>query len=325
MLLNFAMVISGISLLVWSADRFTDGAAAIARNLGISPLIVGLTVVAMGSSAPEIIVSLNAAAAGTPGLAIGNAIGSNVANVGMVLGIAAIVTPLHVQSATLKREIPILFGVMVLAFALMIDHELSIADGLILLSSLVGYLVWLTFSALRARHKKDLMLEEIIEELPEQMATWKATLWVIAGLLLLQISSKLLVTGAVSIAHNIGVSDFVIGVTIVAVGTSLPELAASVTSVLKGEHELAIGNVIGSNIFNLLAVLGVPTLITLVDVDQKVLVIDYAFMVGLTVAVCFMAWGQKGKPGEITRFEGGLLLAFFIGYQAYQFISVSNH
>ncbi len=325
MLLNFAMVISGISLLVWSADRFTDGSAAIARNFGISPLIIGLTIVAMGSSAPEVVVSFNAALKDKAGLAIGNAIGSNIANVGLVLGIAAIVTPLHVQSATLKREIPVLFGVMLLAFFLMLDQEMTYFDGLILLFSLVVYLVWLTVSAIKGRNKNDLMLEEIIDELPEKMATWKASLWVIVGLLLLQISSNLLVKGATGIAASMGVSDFLIGVTIVAVGTSLPELAASITGVLKGEHELAIGNVIGSNIFNLLAVLGVPAIISTVSVEQQILVIDYAFMFGLTIAVCFMAWGHKNTPGKITRLEGSILLALFIGYQAYQFIVASHH
>lgn len=324
MLLYFAMVISGISLLVWSADRFTDGAAAIARNFGISPLIVGLTIVAMGSSAPEIVVSLNAALDDRPGLAIGNAIGSNIANVGMVLGIAALVVPLKVQSNMLKREIPVLFGVMILAFVVMLDQNLNYYDGLILLISLFSYIIWLTRAAIRNRNKDDLMLEELIEELPDKMPNWKAILWVIVGLILLQLSSRLLVSGAYNIALEFGVSEFLIGVTIVAVGTSLPELAASITGVLKGEHELAIGNVIGSNIFNLLAVLGVPALITLVEVKYEILMIDYAFMFGLIVAVCFMSWGRKGKPGEINRLEGGILLACFIGYQFYQFINATH-
>ncbi|MGX5202625.1 calcium/sodium antiporter [Aliikangiella sp. IMCC44632] len=323
-LLYFAMIISGISLLVWSADRFTDGAAAIARNYGISPLIVGLTIVAMGSSAPEVVVSLNAALNDAPGLAVGNAIGSNIANVGMVLGIAALVVPLKVRSEMLKREIPVLFGVMVLAFVLMIDGGLSFVDGIILLGSLFTYLAWLSRSALKNRNKEDLMLNELIEELPEQMPNWRAFMWVVIGLVLLNVSSKLLVTGATAIAHQFGVSDFLIGVTIVAVGTSLPELAASVTGVLKGEHELAIGNVIGSNIFNLLAVLGVPSLITWVGVSQEILFIDYALMVALVVAVCVMAWGRNGKPGEINRIEGAILLILFCAYQAYQFISASQ-
>jgi len=314
------MVICGISLLVWSADRFTDGAAAIARNLGISPLIVGLTIVAMGSSAPEVIVAINSALNGNPGLAMGNAIGSNIANIAMVLGVAALVTPLKIQSETLKREIPILFAFMLLAFLLLLDLELSFVDGSILIFALAGYLIWLTKAAAKTRNKPDLMLKEIVEELPDQMPNGKAIFWVILGLILLQISSNLLVLGATNIAHIYHVSDFVIGITIIAVGTSLPELAASVTGVLKGEHELAIGNVIGSNIFNLLAVLGIPGLINGVVIKAEILQLDYAFMFGLTVAVSIMAWGRKGKPGEITRLEGAILLSCFIGYQAYQLI-----
>jgi len=312
------MVICGISLLVWSADRFTDGAAAIARNMGISPLIVGLTIVAMGSSAPEVIVSINSSLKGTPGLAIGNAIGSNIANIAMVLGISALVSPLRVESETLKREIPILFGFMLLTFALLIDLTLSFTDGLILLISLGGYLVWLTKTAARTRSKPDLMLKEIIEELPDQMPTGKAIFWLVVGLILLQMSSNILVLGATNIAHQYHVSDFIIGITIIAVGTSLPELAASVTGVLKGEHELAIGNVIGSNIFNLLAVLGIPGLINGAFLEPEILHLDFALMFGLTVAMSIMAWGRKNSPGEITRLEGGILLTCFIAYQSYQ-------
>lgn len=318
--LDYAMVICGISLLVWSADRFTDGAAAIARNFGISPLIVGLTIVAMGSSAPEVIVSINSALNGTPGLALGNAIGSNIANIAMVLGIAALVTPLKVESATLKREFPVLFIFMLLAFVLLMDLELSFLDGSILLLSLVGYLIWLTQSAIKNRNKPDLMLKEIVEELPDEMPNGKAIFWVVVGLILLQISSNLLVLGATHIARVYNVDDFVIGITIIAVGTSLPELAASVTGVLKGEHELAIGNVIGSNIFNLLAVLGIPGLIGQMRIDPSILQVDYAFMFGLTVAMSYMAWGRNGKPGEITRLEGGILLTCFICYQTYQLV-----
>ena len=325
MLLYFAMVICGISLLVWSADRFTDGAAAIARNFGISPLVVGLTIVAMGSSAPEVVVSINSALNDTPGLALGNAIGSNIANIAMVLGITALVVPLKIQSATLKREIPILFFFMLMVFYMLSDLVLSFWDGIVLISSLVAYLGWLIYIARKSRTEfssgeecNDLMLEEIIDELPDQMPNSKAIFWVILGLLILQVSSRMLVFGATNIAYMFGVSDFIIGITIVAVGTSLPELAASVSGVLKGEHELAIGNVIGSNIFNLLIVLGIPGIITWVAIPVNVLEFDYAIMFGLTVAMSIMAWGSKGKPGEITRLEGSLLLSCFIGYQTYQ-------
>ena len=312
------MVLCGISLLVWSADRFTDGAAAIARNVGVSPLIVGLTIVAMGSSAPEVFVSIKSALNETPELALGNAIGSNIANVAMVLGISALVVPLKIQSETLKREIPILFGFMVLTLFLMIDLELTLFDGIILLTSLAAYLVWLVRTAKSNKAEADLMLKEIVSELPDQMPNGRAIFWVVLGLILLQISSNLLVFGATNIALQFNVSHFVIGITIVAVGTSLPELAASVSGVLKGEHELAIGNVIGSNIFNLLAVLGIPGTIQTVNINPAILKFDYALMFGLTIAMSIMAWGRKGKPGEITRLEGGLLLFCFIGYQTYQ-------
>jgi len=325
MLLYFSMVICGISLLVWSADRFTDGAAAIARNFGISPLVVGLTIVAMGSSAPEVVVSINAAMNDTPKLALGNGIGSNIANITMVLGITALVVPLKIQSATLKREIPILFFFMLLVFYLMSDLVLSYIDGAILISSLACYLGWLIYIATKSRNKNipdneecDLMLSEIIDELPDEMPNIKAIIWVVIGLIILQISSRMLVFGATNIADMYHVSEFIIGITIVAVGTSLPELAASISGVLKGEHELAIGNVIGSNIFNLLIVIGLPGMITHVDIPLSILEFDYALMFGLTVAMSIMAWGSKGKPGEITRLEGAILLSCFIGYQTYQ-------
>lgn len=323
MLLNFAMVILGISLLVWSADRFTGGAAAIARNLGISPLIVGLTIVAMGSSAPEIVVSINAALQETPGLAVGNAIGSNIANIGMVLSISAIIAPLKVQSAMLKRETPVLFAIMFITAGLIIDNQLTTVDGIILLTCLMVYLIWLTFSAISSRNKNDLMLEELVDEIPDKMPNAKALGWLIVGLILLQISSKLLVAGAIAIAKSYGVSDFLIGVTIVAIGTSLPELAASITGVLKGEHELALGNVVGSNIFNLLAVLGAPALIVPITVHDDILLIDYTFMFGLTLGISLMAWEKKGKPGKISRLEGGIILFLFSAYQAYKFIEAT--
>jgi len=243
----------------------------------------------------------------------------------MVLGITALVVPLKIQSATLKREIPILFFFMLMVFYMLSDLVLSFWDGIVLISSLVAYLGWLIYIASKSRIESgsgekcnDLMLEEIIDELPDQMPNSKAIFWVILGLLILQVSSRMLVFGATNIAYMFGVSDFIIGITIVAVGTSLPELAASVSGVLKGEHELAIGNVIGSNIFNLLIVLGIPGIITWVAIPVNVLEFDYAIMFGLTVAMSIMAWGSKGKPGEITRLEGSLLLSCFIGYQTYQ-------
>ena len=312
MYLSLAFIISGIALLVWSADRFTDGASALARNFGISPLIVGLTIVAIGSSAPEIAVSLNAAWSNQPGLAIGNALGSNITNIAFVLGITAIIKPLHVQSSTLRREFPILFMVTLVGAYMLYDSQLTSIEGWVLLGMLVVYVGWLIHAGLSKRIKDDRMLEEIVDELPEGMSNGKAILWLVVGMIVLQLSSRLLVIGAVDTATHLGISDVVIGLTIVAIGTSLPELAASVAGVLKDEHEMAIGNVIGSNIFNLLAVMSLPGIVVGVQgLDDSVFYRDSLTMIGLTVAMAIMAYGFRGKPGHINRWEGVLLFSTF--------------
>ncbi len=326
MLEYLAYLLVGISLLVWSADRFTDGAAAIAQNFGVSRLIVGLTIVAIGSSSPEIFVSLmDSIKSCDPGelncgpkLAIGNAIGSNIANVAMVLGITAIVRPLLVDSSTLRREIPILFGVTIMALVFLWNLKLSHLEGAILLTSLLIYFIWLVRLGLKSRVKDDPMLEEIVEELPDRMGNGKAIFYLVIGLILLVFSSNILIKGASGIALHFGVSETVIGLTIVALGTSLPELAASIAGVLKEEYEIAIGNVIGSNIFNLLAVLGIPALIAAPSIEEKIITFDYPVMLCLTVAMAVMAYGFKG-PGKITRLEGIILLGVFIGYYAVRF------
>ncbi len=326
MLEYLAYLLVGVSLLVWSADRFTDGAAAIARNFGVSRLIVGLTIVAIGSSSPEIFVSImDSIKPCDPGdlhcgpkIAIGNAIGSNIANVAMVLGITALVRPLIVESGTLRREIPILFAVTLMGLIFLWDLKLTHLEGILLLSSLLFYFIWLVRLGLKSRTKDDPMLEEIVEELPDGMSNGKAIFYLVIGLLLLVISSNILIKGASGIALHFGVSETVIGLTIVALGTSLPELAASIAGVLKEEYEIAIGNVIGSNIFNLLAVLGIPALIAAPSIESKVLTLDYPVMFGLTISMAAMAYGFKG-PGKINRLEGTILLAVFIGYYAIRF------
>ncbi len=326
MLEYVAYLIVGISLLVWSADRFTDGAAAIAQNFGVSRLIVGLTIVAIGSSSPEIFVSIMDSIKSCsadkihcgPQIAIGNAIGSNITNVAMVLGITALVRPLLVESGTLKREIPILFAVTTLALIFIWDLKFSRIEGILLLLTLVIYFIWLVRLGIRSRTKDDPMLEEIVEELPETVSNGKAIFFLIIGLILLVVSSNILIKGASGIAAYFNVSETVIGLTIVALGTSLPELAASIAGVLKQEYEIAIGNVIGSNIFNLLAVLGIPAVIAAPMIEDKVLTLDYPVMFGLTISMAAMCYGFRG-PGKITRLEGAILLAVFIGYYAIRF------
>ena len=306
-------IIIGFGLLVWGAERFVHGAAAIAKNLGISPLIIGLTIVGIGTSAPEILISIFAASQGNPALAVGNALGSNITNIALVLGITAIVMPLTVKSETLRREYPIMFLIMLLALVLVMDHHLGQMDGLILISGLFVMLYWMIQQG--RKQKSDPMEQEFDHEIPI-ISNKKAFLWLTIGLILLIVSSRGLVWGSVNIAKAAGISDLVIGLSIVAIGTSLPELAASIMSALKKEHDIAIGNIIGSNMFNLLVVFGIPGLMSPHVIDASILERDFPFMIGLSIALFLMAYGFKGQ-GRINRFEGSLLLG---GYTAYMVI-----
>ena len=315
MLLELLAIAGGFVLLTWSADRFVVGASALAYNLNIPPLIIGLTIVSLGTSAPEILVSGVASLQGNSGLAIGNALGSNITNIALILGITALIMPLNIHSSIVRRELPVLLGVMLLALLLLLNGSLDRLDGIILLSGIPLMLAWMAHIGMKEKASHDPMSEEFADEVPTDMTMAKAGFWTLVGALCLLASSKILVWGAVSIAQAIGVSDLVIGLTIVALGTSLPELAASVMSVLKNEHDIAIGNVIGSNIFNLLAVLGLPGLLSPGPVDAAVLTRDYPVMIGLTVALFIMAYGFRGRPGRLNRIEGALLITAFVGYQ----------
>ena len=305
-------IIVGFGLLVWGAERFVHGAAAIAKNFGVSSLIIGLTVVGIGTSAPEILISIVAASQGNPALAVGNALGSNITNIALVLGITAIVMPLTVKSETLRREYPIMFIVMLVALMLVIDNHLGQIDGLILISGLFVMLFWMIQQG--KKQKRDPLEKEFEQEIPK-ISTKKALLWFVIGLALLIISSRGLVWGSVNIAKAAGISDLVIGLTIVAIGTSLPELAASIVSALKKEHDIAIGNIIGSNMFNMLVVFGIPGLMSPHTLDPAILQRDFPFMIGLSIALFIMAYGFKGE-GRINRYEGSLLLGGYITYMA---------
>ena len=311
MLLAIGALITGIALLVWGADRFVDGAASVAKNLRVPPMVIGLTIVSLGTSLPEMIVAAMAALDGNRDLGIGNVIGSNIANIGLVLGFTALIIPLAVQSMTLRREMPVLMLVTFLAFALLADGVLSQIDGFILVTGLVLMMAWITRIGMKDRH--DPMIEEFTESIPENMSMKSSIIWFIVGLILLIVSSRMVVWGAVEIAHAFGVSDLIIGLTIVAIGTSLPELVASVAGALKGEADLAIGNVIGSNMFNLLAVLAMPALIYPGEFAQEALMRDFPIMLGFTIALLIVSLGFK-VGGKINRFEGGLLLSGFSGY-----------
>jgi cation:H+ antiporter len=313
MLIAIVQLIGGFVLLVWGADRLIAGASALARNVGISPLIIGLTIVAIGTSAPELVVSAMAAYRGNPELAVGNAIGSNIANIGLILGVTALVYPLRVESETLKREYPLLMLIMVASFILAADLMYTRAEGWLMVAGLVALLAWMVHLGLR-RGDSDPLALEFAAEIPTGMPTKTALLWLTVGLVVLPLSSTFLVDGAITVARGLEVSEAVIGLTIVALGTSLPELAAAVTSALRREDDLAIGNIIGSNMFNILGVLGIAATIKPVAVDPIMLRQDFPVMFVFTVLLFFMAYGFRG-PGRIRRHSGALLLTIYIAYQ----------
>jgi cation:H+ antiporter len=314
MLISLVQLLGGLILLVWGADRLVAGASATARNLGVSPMIIGLTVVAFGTSAPEMIVSSVAAFQGKPGLAVGNAIGSNIANIGLILGVTALIYPLRVESLTLKREYPQLLLIMTICLVMAFDLRFSRVEGVILLAGLVALILWMIKLGLR-KEPWDPLAREFAAEIPSGMPMKSAFIWVAIGTIALPLSSHFLVQGALSIARLLQVSETVIGLTIVALGTSLPELAASLTSALREEDDLAIGNVIGSNMFNILGVLGIAATIKPVSFDTAILAQDIPVMFLFTVLLFFMAYGIRG-PGRISRRSGGLLLILYIAYQA---------
>lgn len=309
----------GLAVLVYGADRFVLGAAATARNLGVSPLVIGITIVGFGTSAPEMLISTFAAWQGNPALAVGNAIGSNIANIALILGTTALIIPLTVHSQVLRRELPLLLGVLVVALVLMVDNHLGRLDGLLLSMGLLAVMGWVTYTAVQARGE-DPIGAEFEQELPRHLSLGRALLWLAIGLVLLLASSRLLVWGAVHLAQVFGVSDLIIGLTIVAIGTSLPELAASIAGALKNEPDIAVGNVIGSNLFNTLAVLALPGLIYPAELSADVMRRDFPVMMALTIGLYLMARGWGG-PGRINRLEGGLLLGCFVAYQGLLYFS----
>ena len=323
MLASVAAVIAGLVLLVWSADRFVLGASATARDLGVAPIVIGLVIIGFATSSPEILVAAFAAWQGNPGLGVGNAVGSNIANIALILGASALVAPLVCASRILTRELPVLFAVTVIACVLLLDRILGRLEGAVLLA-LLGLVVWVLLrQALVERDTgADPLSAELAEQIPAGLPLGRAVTWLLIGFVLLLVSSRMLVWGGVNIAETLGVSDLVIGLTIVAVGTSLPELAAAIASVLKNEHDLVLGNVIGSNLFNTLAVLGLPGLIRPGLVPAEVLTRDLPVMGVLTLMLVPILWHRRGQPGRIGRVEGLLLVSCFVGYQGYLFATL---
>jgi len=321
MTLSFAAVICGLILLLWSADRFIEGAAAVAGHFGMPPLLIGMVVVGFGTSAPEMVVSALSALQGNPSIALGNAYGSNIANIALILGVTALISPIVVQSKVLRKELPVLVAVTALAAWQLVDGEVSRLDAWILIVLFFGLMGWTIWQGMR--QKEDTMGGEFANELEiHAMPVARAMIWLLVGMVLLVVSSRILVWGAVDIARGFGVSDLMIGLTIIAIGTSLPELASSVMAARKGEHDIAVGNVIGSNLFNTLAVVGIAGTIHPMAVGPEVLQRDVLVMSVLTLSLFGIGYGFGKRRGHITRVEGAILLVCYLSYNAYLAITV---
>lgn len=312
MLVAVLATVAGLAALAWSADRFVDGAAAVARYLGMPALLVGMIVIGFGTSAPELVVSALAAAGGDPEIALGNAVGSNVANIGLILGVTALTIPIVVHRGILRKELPLLLVVTVVLALLVLDKGLSRADAVVLLVVLVALIWWSVWAARRATD--DHLAEDVeAETAAHHLSKRAAWLWLIIGLVLLVAASRLLVWGAVGIAERLGWSDLIIGLTVVAIGTSAPELASSIAAARKGENDLALGNIIGSNLFNTLGVIGLAGVISPAAVSPDLISRDLPVVFGLTAALVVFALWPLGR-GRVTRAEGGILLIVFGGY-----------
>lgn len=324
MLLAAATILVGFIILIWSADLFVAGASSIAENLGMSPIVIGLTIVSLGTSAPEVLVSFTAALAGAGDLAIGNAIGSNIANIGLVLGITVLVAPMMVHQRCMKREMPTLLIVTFGTGALLIDDVLSELDGWLMLGTLVLIIVHMV----RSQTRDPVLTEEAEEELLPHLSPLRAWLTFLSGLVLLIVSSRMLVWGAVTVAQNLGISELVIGLTIVAIGTSLPELAATIASALRGHTEIALGNVIGSNLFNLLAVMAIPGIVGSESLDHSVITRDYPTMTFLTVFLAVAIYVSRKRSASrkghayVGRTVGTLLVSCYALYYYWLYLSL---
>ncbi len=311
MILSVFMILAGLVLLVWSADRFVDGAAAAARHAGMSPLLIGMLIIGFGTSAPELLVSATASLKGSSDLSLGNAYGSNIFNIGFILGVTALIRPILVNPQVLRKELPVLLLATAISAILLHDGIMSTLDSWILLAVFAGLVAWSIRDQRRHPEPPDATPEDAQKP---PLPLGQAIFWIIAGLALLLVSSNLLVSGATDLARRCGVSDLVIGLTIVAAGTSLPELASSIAAIRKGADDLVIGNIVGSNLFNTLAVVGLAGAIQPIKAGPEILCRDMAVMGGMTLLLVGVGYGFRGRPGRISRREGVLLLLSFVAY-----------
>ena len=325
MLIQVLILLISLVVLVWSADKFVMGASSLAKNLGVSPMIIGLTIVAMGSSAPEMMVAATAALQGNPDTAVGNAIGSNITNIALVLGLTILIKPMVVSSSIIKKELPLLLVLTVGTYFFLSDSFFSFNEGLILMIAFAVFISTLLIQALIQRKKSpvnDPMLLEAEQELPESTTMTKSVLWLVIGLILLVLSAHFLVESAIFIAKFFGISDLVIGLTVIAIGTSLPELAASIASVIKKEYDLALGNIVGSNIFNILAVLPFAGLISPGAINSEAVIRDIPIMIAVTLLLFVLCFSRRLGYFRMTRAKGALLVVCFIAYQVLLFSQI---
>ncbi len=322
MLEHVGILLIALTVLVWSADKFVLGASSLARNIGVSPMIIGLTIVAMGSSAPEMMVAAAASLQGSPDTAIGNAVGSNITNIALVLGLSVLIKPLIVSSSTIKQELPLLLIFSLVAYWMISDNFFSFTEGIILMVSFFGFISILLIKAIRQRKASkvdDPLIIEAEQDIPDATTTSKSIFWLITGIILLVLSAHFLVDSSIFIAKAYGISDLVIGLTIIAIGTSLPELAASIASILKKEDDLAMGNIVGSNLFNILAVLPFAGIIAPGPINPEASIRDIPIMLAITGLLFLLCFSRKAGCFRLTRIKGALLLMCFFGYQALLF------
>jgi len=322
MLMAIGAIIAGLVLLVWSADKFVEGAAATAKHLGMPTLLIGMVIIGFGTSAPELAVSAMAASDGNPGLALGNGYGSNITNIALIVGLTAIIAPIAVHSQVIRKELPLLLVLTLIAGAQLLDGKLSRLDGWVLLGVFAAVMGWSIYQGYQGK-EDPLAGDTETEMIAHPMPLKSAIIWLVVGLVLLIVSSRILVWGAVTIAQSLGISDLIIGLTIVAIGTSLPELASALAAVKKNEHDLILGNILGSGIFNILAVVGLAAVIEPLSVAPEVLYRDWTLMFGLTLALLVMGFGLTGWRKLISRVDGALLLLVYVGYTGYLFSTMA--
>jgi cation:H+ antiporter len=317
MLASVIAVLVGLAVLVWSADRFVDGAVGVAKFCGISTLMIGMVVVGFGTSAPEMVVSAISAMQDNPELALGNAFGSNIANIALILGFTAVVSPVAVKRVSVLRDLPILMAVTAFAVFQIFDLSVTRLNGILLLAV---FAVAMSINVISEKRMHS--ATETVEQEEKPLSLGKAIFWLLLGLLLLVASSRLLVWGAINIAQALGVSDLLIGLTIVAVGTSLPELASSIAAARRGENDLAFGNIVGSNLFNTLLVVGIAAVIKPMEsISSAILVRDIPVMAALTLLLFIFGLplrkNKQGRTGRINRFEGLFFVLVYVSYLTY--------